>query len=149
MRPRVFPSSEKALARACADLRRASACATLEPQRRLNRFACSLAILALVWAGTTGAGAYWHYLIAHAISAAPLDHAVWVTAGAPWQIGEQRNVTLPTGQQMKVTYKGEIAMGGPSPTWAELALGDMYKYGSGYWVWAIPPGGYAPTWIDP
>jgi hypothetical protein len=70
MRPRVFLSSEKALARACADLRRASACATLEPQRRLNRFACSLAILALVWAGTTGAGTYWHYLMAHGISAA-------------------------------------------------------------------------------
>ena len=93
----------------------------------------------------------WKALIAHAQfvpAYAPSTNPVVLHEGSkPWKIGETRKVRFADGFTMQATYRGEIPFGTPPPSWVQV--GDMFKYGSHFWVWMIVPGATKPIWVDP
>ena len=148
MRPRIFPTSQEELARVCDTLRRTY---SVRPgvRTRLDKIGRLLLSLLAIWLVLSALGAGWHYMLAHAVTTGPLGtEPTWVDEDSPgWKVGETHKITLPTGQRVRVQFKGKIPAGGYSL--ADLKLGDMYVMNHTLWVWMVPPGSTQPTWIDP
>ena len=150
MRPRRFVTSQQELKDACEQLRR------IGPPPQPNGVGTLLVAILCLWGLISGLGAARDWLCSHAIPAPPMPlvqvqpkpkvEPIW-----PPAINEVRRLKLPDGQSVQTTCRGEIPKGATYGWYWHwpVQLGDMYKYGVYYWVWAVPVGGTTPTWIDP
>lgn len=160
MRPRRFATGTAELEQACADVKRAYRNLSFDPPGPDNRrpaldgFAKALIFLLIAWACWSGLGWGRQWLLDHALTSSYMTFAETLAAQRAvvphpqWQVGDSNEVTLEDGQKIRVTFMGEIPRGTRISS-TDIAIGQMWKYGAGYWVWAVPRGGGQATWIDP
>jgi len=66
-----------------------------------------------------------------------------------YTIGQQFRATMPYGERILSTYRGELPSTDMLPYDGWVRLGDIWMVGSVPWVWAQPPWALRPDWIDP
>jgi hypothetical protein len=112
MGPRVFSISQQELASVCNTLRRVYSVRP-EVRTQLDKNGRLLLSLLAIWLVLSALGTGWHYMLAQAVTTGPLaSEPTWVDEDSPgWKVGETHKITLPTGQLVRVQFKGKIPAG--------------------------------------